>query len=191
MFNSLPKALIKKLEKFDWILFGPLFEDNISVKLFEVLKGNKLVLGNFGMFSRAQGSELVYTSPDKVLKILPFLQYLFIDKTEAQFLSKRKNTREAGNFLIKKGLGCLVITEGSKGSTIFIKESTYKIPAYKPKKVADPTGAGDTYGAAFIRATELFSNPVQQGEFAAMAATIEIENRGAFRGSLQKVLKRL
>jgi sugar/nucleoside kinase (ribokinase family) len=185
------EQFIAKLKNFDWVLFGPLFEDNIPVKLFEAFRGRKLALGNFGMFSRARGDELIYTNPDKVLKILPLLSYLFIDKAEAQFLSGKKDVRNAGKFLIKKGLANLAITEGSRGSTLFQKIKIYKIPAYTPKKIADPTGAGDTYGAAFIRATELFANPLDQGKFAAMAATMKIENRGAFRGSLQKVVKRL
>jgi sugar/nucleoside kinase (ribokinase family) len=185
------KPLITKLKKFDWVLFGPLFEDNIPVALFERLRGKKLALGNFGIFSRAHRNELVYTNPNKVFKVSPLLSYFFIDKAEAQFLSGKKDVRSAGKFLIKKGLARLVITEGSKGSTLFEKNKMYKIPAYKPKRVADPTGAGDTYGAAFIRATKLFSNPVQQGKFAAMTASMKLENRGAFRGSLQKVLKRL
>ncbi|TSC53370.1 MAG: adenosine kinase [Microgenomates group bacterium LiPW_16] len=44
----------------------------------------------------------------------------------------------------------LITTLGEKGSIIEADGKIYKIPPAKPKKVLDPTGAGDAYRAGFL-----------------------------------------
>jgi sugar/nucleoside kinase (ribokinase family) len=55
----------------------------------------------------------------------------------------------------------------------------------------DPTGAGDSYLAGFIKALSLFDDPKKQGDFAAMTATISLETHGHLKGSTEEVLTRL
>lgn len=183
--------LLKKLNKFDYIILGPLFHDNIPYDLFYKLRHNNLIHGNFGMFTYGEGGRFVKKNPKNLVRVLPFLKYLFLDKGEAEFVSSRKGVKKAAEFFRKHGLLNFIITEGSKGSHIFIGKSYYKIPAFKPKKLVDATGAGDTYLASFIRAIELFNNPRQRGRFAAMAATMSLEGKGALNSSLNSVFKRL
>ena len=183
--------LIKELEDYDYIIFGPLFHDNIPLDLFKKLSHKKLVLGNFGLFTYGENNQFVRKNPEKLIKILPYLSYLFLDASEAKFVSGKDTLKEAAEFCRQHGLANMIITEGSRGSHLFIGKNYYSIPAFPPKKLADPTGAGDTYLAAFIRALELFDDPEKQGRFAAMVATMSLEKSGAFRGSLNDVLKRL
>lgn len=183
--------LIKELEDYDYIILGPLFHDNIPLELFDKLKHKNLVLGNFGMFTYGENGKFVKKNPENLIKILPFLKYLFLDKSEAEFVSGKYNIHEAALFFQSHGLSNMIITEGSKGSHLFLGESHYDIPAFKPSKVSDPTGAGDTYLAAFIRALELYKDPEEQGKFAAMVATMSLEDRGAFRKNIEEVQNRL
>ena len=46
----------------------------------------------------------------------------------------------------------LMVTYGDEGSEIWSSESATvkKIPAYKPKKLVDPTGCGDAYRAGLM-----------------------------------------
>ena len=185
------KDLINKLEKFDYIVIVSLFYDNTPQELFFKLKHKKLVSGNFGMFSYPQGDKLVWQHPENLIEVLPYLKYLFLDINEAKFVSNKDNLKEVGKFFLDNGLENMIITDGSKGSHLFIKNDYYEIPAYPPKKIVDPTGAGDTYLAAYVRAIDLFNNPEQRGKFAAMTSTISLEKRGAFDASLQDVMDRL
>lgn len=43
-----------------------------------------------------------------------------------------------------------ITTLGGKGSVIRQGDKEYKIPAAKPRKIVDPTGAGDAYRAGFV-----------------------------------------
>ncbi|MFA5886727.1 MAG: carbohydrate kinase family protein [Patescibacteria group bacterium] len=183
--------LLKELEEFDYIIFGPLFHDDISRELFIKLKHKNLVLGNFGMFTYGESGKFVRKNPENLIEVLPFLKYLFLDKGEAEFVSGENNVNDAARYLQAHGLIDMIITEGSKGSHLFLENNYYKIPAFLPDKIVDPTGAGDTYLAAFIRALELFDDPVDRGRFAAMVATMSLEEKGAFRSSVKNVLARL
>lgn len=188
---ELSNQLLKELEDYDYIIFGPLFYDNIPFDLFFKLKHKNLVLGNFGMFTYGGNGKFVRKNPENLIKVLPFLKYLFLDKSEVKFVSGKNTISEAVRYLQDKGLTNIVVTDGSRGSHLFLGKDYYQIPAFAPLRIVDPTGAGDTYLAAFIRALELFNNPGDQGRFAAMVATMSLEEKGAFRKSIEEVKTRL
>jgi sugar/nucleoside kinase (ribokinase family) len=48
------------------------------------------------------------------------------------------------------GVETVIVTLGMKGVVLSIEETVYKIPAYKPEKVVDPTGAGDVFIGGFL-----------------------------------------
>jgi sugar/nucleoside kinase (ribokinase family) len=183
------KGLLAELEKFDYIIFGPLLARHIPFEFYEKLKHKNLVYGNFGAFAYLENGKKVYKNPENLIKILPYLKYVFLDNNEAMFVSGKKTIEEAGKFFTENGLENCAITEGSKGSHLFVGDKYYKIPAFLPKKIIDPTGAGDTYLAAYIRAIELFEDPEQRGRFAAMAASMSLEKEGAFDKNLEEVLR--
>ena len=51
---------------------------------------------------------------------------------------------------LREQIDILIITASEKGSTIFAPTETIEIPAYKPRKIEDPTGAGDAYRAGLL-----------------------------------------
>ncbi len=183
--------LIGRLNSFDYVIFGPLFYDNISPLVFASVPKEKSVLGNFGMFNypQAEGSE--WRNPENLVHVMPHLSYVFLDDREVRFAAKKKTVNEAVHFLQSKTDAVIIVTFGSKGSTIFSGGKRYSVPAFTPEKISDPTGAGDTYAAAFIRAINVYNDPVSVGSFAAMVATMKIERYGAFAGNMQDVLARL
>jgi len=183
--------LLAELEKFDYIIFGPLLSHHIPFEFYEKLKHKNLVYGNFGAFAYLEDGKKIYKNPEKLIKVLPFIDYLFLDNNEAMFVSGKNSVEAAGKFLIGHGLKNAAITEASKGSHLFIGKNYYKIPAFAPKKVVDVTGAGDTYLAAYVRAIELFDSPEQRGRFAAMVASMSLEKEGAFNRNLEEVMERL
>ena len=69
------------------------------------------------------------------------------------------NSYEASVISAKTGLSLsqlrdeieiLVITEGEAGSTIYAKGEAMAVPAFEPRRLLDPTGAGDAYRAGLI-----------------------------------------
>ncbi len=60
------------------------------------------------------------------------------------------------NDLLELGLTAVIETKGSKGAAIYTKDSIVEIPAYKPKRYTDATGAGDAFRSGLI--SGLFHN---------------------------------
>jgi len=48
------------------------------------------------------------------------------------------------------GVKTVIVTLGLKGAVLSIEETAYSIPAHKPEKVVDPTGAGDVFIGGFL-----------------------------------------
>lgn len=52
--------------------------------------------------------------------------------------------------LKKLGLRVILATRGDQGALVTYGDGCYEIPAYKPKRVLNPTGAGDVFIGSFI-----------------------------------------
>lgn len=85
-----------------------------------------------------------------------------------------------GKFVqIAKRRGSTVVkTMGPKGSEIYSKGRRIKIGIAKPKRVLDPTGAGDAYRAGFLKGLVLGYNLEVCGELGATVASFAIEEYG-------------
>lgn len=169
----------------DCIILGPLFYDNIVpedvANIRDRAPHTKIVYWNFGMFHYPWDQNMTrFDHPESCIEILPWIDMLFLDQTEAQFVTQTESIDEAIRIFRQYGHLTTIITKGSQGSIIITWNDTIDIPAYPPHTIADPTGAGDTYLAAFLISEEFYIDLYQRGCFAAMAATISIEDRGAF-----------
>jgi sugar/nucleoside kinase (ribokinase family) len=186
---DIPEAALAGL---DIIVLGPLLHDHITAELVEFLAERAtLVLAAQGMIRYLEKEKIVWQYPERVGKILPYIEYLFLDDLELAFISQREDIKDGARFLQDKGVKNVMVTRGHLGSHIFLGEEDYHIRYYRPQELADPTGAGDTYMAGYLRALELTDDPVERGEFAAMTATMGIERFGPFAGTLEEVRKRL
>lgn len=73
----------------------------------------------------------------------------------------------------------IITTLGEKGSVIENKGSVHNIKAAKPKKVVDPTGAGDAYRAGLLAGIDKGSDLQTCGQMGAIAASFAIEHYGS------------
>ncbi|MBS7632567.1 hypothetical protein KEJ15_02950 [Candidatus Bathyarchaeota archaeon] len=48
------------------------------------------------------------------------------------------------------GASIVIVTLGADGAAISVEKVIHRVPAYKPEKVIDPTGAGDVFIGAFL-----------------------------------------
>ena len=56
--------------------------------------------------------------------------------------------------LVEQGVGCVAVTQGSKGALVVTAEETIEVPAYDID-VVDTTGCGDAFSAGFLRGLSL------------------------------------
>lgn len=176
----------------DFIVGGPLFHDNLPQETIEALsKLGPLALAVQGLFRHSRESYVFWQHPIEVYRCYPHVSYLIGDEEEINFLGNSNGVRQNARHIQSYGVRNVVVTKASRGSEIYLGNRRYTIPAFQPRPVVDPTGAGDSYLAGLLVATKHFQNPLDQGRFAAMVATMSIENIGPFQGSFSDVMARL
>ena len=72
----------------------------------------------------------------------------------------------------------LIVTLGEKGSQIHSKEGVIDVPAYPPKAVVDPTGAGDAYRAGLLYGLKQGLSMEKSAHLGAWLASKCIEKKG-------------
>jgi len=79
---------------------------------------------------------------------------------------------------ILQKVGGLLVTKGADGSRLVMDGQEYRIPAVPPRKVVEPTGAGDAYRAGLMRGIQLGLPWEIAGRMGALAATYVLEQMG-------------
>ena len=122
------------------------------------------------------GQQIPALSAGQIKELIGGAKALFCNDYEIELITKtlkHKNTET-----LKRMVEILVITYGAKGSVIYNKGKEIKIGIMKPKKVVDPTGAGDAYRAGFIKGLILGWDLKKCGELAAWVAKWPVEYYG-------------
>ncbi|MEM2900377.1 MAG: carbohydrate kinase family protein [Thermoplasmata archaeon] len=97
-------------------------------------------------FDPAQEIYYLYT-PEYMQFMLSHANFYFVNEAEYKLTLKMLGLKTKEDLL--KLVEYLVITKGENGSEISTKDYTIHVPAIKPKKIVDPTGAGDAYRSGF------------------------------------------
>ncbi len=126
-------------------------------------------------FDPAQELRYMYT-PKMFAEMLAMSDALFVNQHELGIAMKYFGLKARNKILDK--VGFLVVTKGKGGSEIVTPSGTCKIPAIRPKKILDPTGAGDAYRAGFYAGLSRGMDLEACGTLGSAAASFAIEARG-------------
>lgn len=89
------------------------------------------------------------------------------------------------------GVETVIVTLGMKGAVLSVEETVYKIPAYKSKKVVDPTGAGDVFIGGFSAEYIRGENLLWCACVGSAAASLVVEAAGpTFLGEKAEIYRR-
>jgi len=89
------------------------------------------------------------------------------------------------------GVETVIVTLGMRGVVLSVEETVYKIPAYKSKKVVDPTGAGDVFIGGFLAEYIRGENLLWCACVGSAAASFVVESAGpTFFGSKTEIYRR-
>ena len=119
---------------------------------------------------------------EALLRVLPSMDILLINDTEARLLSGESNPLRAARKILTLGPRALVVKHGEYGATAWLGQalfgadaapSIFRSPALPLDEVVDPTGAGDSFAGGF------FGYIASQPEF-----TPAVLRRALFYGSV-------
>ncbi len=87
--------------------------------------------------------------PD-LLALLPRIDGLLLNDSEAIMLTGEKNLVRAGQAVRKLGPRFVILKKGEHGAILFSPDGVYVMPAFPTENVLDPTGAGDSFAGAIL-----------------------------------------
>ncbi|MEM7826577.1 MAG: carbohydrate kinase family protein [Candidatus Aenigmatarchaeota archaeon] len=113
-------------------------------------------------------------------KLLKYVDILFLNEKEGEFLTKRKDKKEIAKDLLANGCKIVVVKCGAYGCVVSSFKEIYEIKGIKviPK---NPTGVGDIFNASFVFEFLKTKDLKKAGIFAnaagALAISREVEER--------------
>ncbi len=121
------------------------------------------------------GQQLPWLTPDQIRTLLKGASILIVNDYELAMIKKKLGSKLAQ---IQTKLDKLIVTLGPKGAYWYTGGKLEKYPVAKPKKVVDPTGAGDAYRAGLLKGIVEGWDDAITARVAALCATYAIENYG-------------
>lgn len=160
---------------------GSLLADDFPPEVVEYLSTKGLVsIDVQGYMREVVGQEVRAIDWEDKERILACTGILKLNEHEMEVIAGSKNPRTVALKLAEYGVKEVIITLGSYGSIIYADGKFYEIPAYKPNRVVDATGCGDTYSTGYLYSRALGSNVEEAGKFAAAMCTLKLEHSGPF-----------
>ena len=174
--------------------FGPLLSGDIAMNVYLALKqlpGIKIIDVQ-GLVRQVREDNVVWQSNKDVRKILSNFNMIKCDQKELNYITNSKNTSKSIDQLKRWGLKEIIVTNGSKGSTIYSKsEGEFNIPSFKPNRLKDTTGCGDTYAAIYAYARMKGFPIYEAGYLASAGASLKIEHIGPLSTSIEHIKEKI
>jgi sugar/nucleoside kinase (ribokinase family) len=92
----------------------------------------------------------IETQRDALLELLPRLDGLLLNDSEARLLAEEENLVRAGLKIRTLGPKFVIIKKGEHGSFLFSRDGVFVLPGYPTPNVVDPTGAGDSFAGGIL-----------------------------------------
>ena len=115
----------------------------LQAKVLDQVRSPKLVM--------ADTMDLwIETQNDELRALLPRLDGLLLNDTEAQQLTEERSLVRAGEAVRKLGPKFVIIKKGEHGAMLFSADGVFIMPAFPTPDVVDPTGAGDCFAGGMM-----------------------------------------
>ena len=105
------------------------------------------------------------------------------DAAEARAITGEAEPEAAARALARFGPREVIVTSGGAGSLVYADGAVAQIPAFPVPRIADPTGAGDSYLAGYLAARLEGKAARDAALFGAAVASLKLMCVGAFAGT--------
>ncbi|WP_409199382.1 PfkB family carbohydrate kinase [Methanobrevibacter sp. DSM 116169] len=184
------------LNSYDCIILNPLVSTDIPLDTIEFLKNFNIpiALAIQGFLRCDLNGEVILKEFNDLEKLLNYIDMVFLDINEAGIIFKNNlGLYDVMEKIASYGPNEVIVTCGNNGSLIYSKKLNkhFKIPAYIPPIIKNPTGAGDTYMASYLIKRFSGCDIEFSGKFAAMTSSIKISNLNNFDKKQEYVLNNM
>jgi len=118
-------------------------DPELQLKVIAQLQGTRLLVAdtmNFWIESKRAALHEVSRQVD----------FLVLNDGEIRQFMETPNIPLAARRLLELGCRGVIVKKGEHGALMFTKEGSFTAPSYPQELLRDPTGAGDSFGGAFI-----------------------------------------
>ncbi len=185
--SDLPKTLSAKV-----IHIAPIAAE-IPFEVVKRLRGccETLSIDPQGMTRQFSPDGLVSCCSQIDERILPKVDVYKSSLDEIQVLTGCKKAKAALRAVHALGPKIVIATLGAQGSVLSVEGEVREVPACRPRRVVDPTGAGDVYVGAFLAEWTRKKEPFWCACVGAAAASLVVEDVGSrFFGSKEEICGR-
>lgn len=183
---------MKHPSPFDFDKINP--KESIAI----IAPGNLADMMNYAATYKAKGIEYIFDpgqslpiwDGQELLKCIEGSKIMISNDYELELIINK--TGEDKDKLLQRTKS-IITTLGEKGSSIITPDSELTIPATKPEKVVDPTGAGDAYRAGLIKGLIQGKSMEQSAKMGSVCASFTVECYGTqeYHFSLKEFEERL
>jgi len=114
--------------------------------------------------------------------VLDTVHIVFPSGEEAAMLTGEENADQAVRVLLQKGARIVVLKRGVEGCSIYTREESIDVPAFRVEEV-DPTGAGDCFDGAFLVGLLRGLALKECGQFANAVGALAVTQKGPMEGA--------
>jgi sugar/nucleoside kinase (ribokinase family) len=101
----------------------------------------------------------ISTERSALNELLPRLDGLLLNDSEARLLTDEDNLIRAGEAARRLGPKFIIIKKGEHGAMLFTDDGVFLLPGYPSGQVIDPTGAGDSFAGGLLGYLESDHSP--------------------------------
>ncbi|MCR4920398.1 MAG: ribokinase [Bacteroidaceae bacterium] len=175
-----------------YIVLGTLLADDFPLEVIRQLSGRgTLVVDAQGYLREVRDQKVYAVDWSEKLEALKYVDILKVNEYEVTVLTGEKDLYEGARRLAEWGVGEVLLTLGSYGSIIYAEGKFHDIPAYKPLKLVDATGCGDTYVMGYVFQRCRGADVSAAAHFAAAVSTLKLEHAGPFCGTFEEACDRI
>jgi sugar/nucleoside kinase (ribokinase family) len=118
-------------------------DPSLQLKVISQLKRPKLLIADTMNF-------WIESKRDVLHEVVKKVDYMIMNDSEVRQFMETPNIPLAARRLMELGCKGVIVKKGEHGALVFTPASHFSAPSYPQELLRDPTGAGDSFGGAFI-----------------------------------------
>jgi len=176
----LPNDLCKLCFKAEIFHIGCVVNEIPFSTLQKIKSKNKYVSLDIQGYVRAtdEKGKVILTEWDEAERFLKLVNVIHANVDEAKIITKEEIPSKSAKIFVEMGADIALITLGERGSYIGTEDGVFYVPAAKPNKIIDSTGAGDVYTVIFVLEYKSSHDIKWAGAVASATASFIVESPG-------------